>query len=164
MTYRYQRRWQKKGQTADTTCSRPPVGIILNFRPEDPLIQSPAETQAIQAIWAPDRTMASRIRFVLAHCFAHHIRPGLPPTRTGLQLGDAASMRRKFSHYTGQILADLGADMGDPASYREKQILTRVSLLMAGDVSCLQPLSPNSILPSSCPPTRPDQSSAISLL
>ncbi|OAA81002.1 C6 finger domain protein [Akanthomyces lecanii RCEF 1005] len=78
--------------------------------------------------------MESRIRFVLGHYFTQQRRSSPPPTRDGW-LGDLASVQRKFSHYTGQVLAKLGTDIGDPGKYLEKQVLSRVSLLIATDIS-----------------------------
>ncbi|TQV96423.1 fungal specific transcription factordomain-containing protein [Cordyceps javanica] len=50
-----------------------------------------------------------------------------------------ATIKRKFDHYTLQVLADLSADIGDPDRYREKQVLTRLSIFLSSEISLSSP-------------------------
>lgn len=83
----------------------------------------------MEAIWSPDYTMAVRVRQTLGRWLARHSRVTVTPLK-----GDPVQTKRKFDYYTGQSLAELSQDIGDPTKYREKQVIARLCIHIANDV------------------------------
>ncbi|KAJ3489239.1 hypothetical protein NLG97_g6041 [Lecanicillium saksenae] len=88
---------------------------------------------------APDYTMSTFVRHTFAHWLTRRTRYSVLFKRDGVAVDVLAEMRRKYNEYTGRVLQELSDDIGAPDKYHEKQVLIRLALHMACDISLNTP-------------------------
>ncbi|KAJ3485338.1 hypothetical protein NLG97_g6839 [Lecanicillium saksenae] len=81
-------------------------------------------------VWPPDFTMTGRVR----QCFGKWLMRRSPFESTPFRK-DPSEARHKFDAYTGQALLELSRDIAEPSKYAEKQVVKRVAIHIASDIS-----------------------------
>ncbi|KAJ6788162.1 hypothetical protein PWT90_09599 [Aphanocladium album] len=118
----------------------PAAGILSLMTPPDSLDRGFTENltnmSATQPMWPPDFTMVGRVRQTFGKWLIRSSPFNVLPLALRKDLAEAS---HKYHVYTAQALLELSRDIRDPDKFAEKQVLHRISLHIASDISLCSP-------------------------